>query len=213
MRKGFLITLEGPEGGGKSTQAALLVKRLRRAGRAVVQTREPGGTRLAERVRGLLLDPKLSVSALAELFLYEAARAQHVADVIRPALEKGRVVVCDRFTDSTTVYQGWGRGLPRKAIAALNRIAAGGLAPHVTFLLDSPARDGLARARRKAHRGRGDRMEREPLRFHERIRRGFLTLARREPSRFRILPWSLGIEKRAALIAAEVERRLQRKTE
>ncbi len=216
MAKGFFITLEGPEGSGKSTQTRLLCGWLRRQGLAVVHTREPGGTRIAEVVRRVLLHPKSRIHPVTELFLYEAARAQHMAEVVRPALSRGRVVVCERFTDATEAYQGWGRGLPLAVIRALNRVATGGLKPHLTLLLDAPARQGLGRARAlkkrlaaHAHRSRGgDRLEREPLSFHQRVRRGYHALARREPGRIRLIPWESGVAKVHARVISAVQNRL-----
>jgi len=198
MKKGLFITLEGPEGSGKSTQAPRLREYLKKAGYDVVHTREPGGTRVAESVRKALLDPGAKVSAWAELFLYEAARAQHVAEIIRPALRQGRVVLCERFTDATEAYQGWGRGLPLRRVKKLNQWAAQGVRPDLTFLLDAPVDEGLARARGRAGKNsarKGDRLERESSAFHRRVRRGYLAMARREPERFRVIPWREGAEK------------------
>jgi dTMP kinase len=212
-RKGIFITLEGPEGSGKSTQTKLLCAALERAGRRVVRTREPGGTPLAERVRGVLLDPSHEISPMAELLMYEAARAQHVEDVIRPALARGAVVVCDRFTDATLAYQGWGRGLPKERIRVLNEIASGGLSPDLTLLLDVPVEEGLARARAlpKGRAGagkKGDRLERETVAFHRRVRAGYLALAKREPGRFRVIRWKDGVERVHGEIAGIVMKRL-----
>ncbi|TXH28828.1 MAG: dTMP kinase [Elusimicrobia bacterium] len=201
MKRGFFITFEGGEGSGKSTQARRLVAALRRRGRRPVHTREPGGTAIAEAVRRVLLTPGGRVAPVTELLLYEAARAQHLAEVVRPALARGRVVVCERYTDATEAYQGFGRGLPLADIRLLNRVATGGLAPDLTFLLDVPVRRGLRVARRlgkklsrRAGRSRGgDRMERESSLFHERVRRGYLSLARREPRRVRVIPWGASI--------------------
>ena len=150
MKRGSFIVLEGPDKSGKSTQALLLVKRLRAAGREVVHTREPGGTPLAEAIRRLLLTPGKRVEPMAELLLYAAARAQHVSELIRPALRRGAVVVCERFTMATVVYQGHARGLDLKTIAALNRAATGGLKPDVTVVLDVPETEFHARRQRGA---------------------------------------------------------------
>lgn len=196
MKQGFFITLEGGEGSGKSTQARLLVRSLRRAGRRVVHTREPGGTSIAEAVRRILLRPGGRVAPMTELLLYEAARAQHVAEIIRPALEGGRVVVCERYTDATVAYQGFGRGLDGRQIDRLNETATGGLAPDLTFLLDVPVDRGLRAARslsktisKGGRRLAGDRLEREPLAFHERVRAGYRALARQHPRRIVVVPW------------------------
>lgn len=169
MKRGAFIVLEGPDKSGKSTQAALLAKRLRAAGRRVVHTREPGGTPLAEAIRRLLLKPGAKVEPLAELLLYEASRAQHTAELIRPALARGEDVVCERYTMATVVYQGFARGLDRDVIGVLNRIATGGLRPDVTFVLDVPETEFHARKRRR----RADRLELEPEEFRRRVREGY----------------------------------------
>ncbi|WP_034386800.1 dTMP kinase [Deinococcus sp. YIM 77859] len=181
---GLFITLEGPEGAGKSTQLARLAARL--AGRGVphVVTREPGGTPLGMRVREVLLDPELSIEPLPELLLYSASRAQLVREVIRPALERGKVVVCDRYADSSAAYQGFGRGLDGAFLEALTREVTGGLTPDLTVLLDLDPALGLSRV---AARGQPDRLERADLGFHARVRKGFLTLAARDPERFLVL--------------------------
>lgn len=219
MRKGLFITLEGPEGSGKSTQARLLADSLRRRGLRVAHTREPGGTSIAEAVRRVLLHPGGRVAPMTELLLYEAARAQHIAEVVRPALDRRRTVVCERFTDATEAYQGWGRRLPLSHIRALNRIATGGLRPDLTLLLDVPVREGLRRARslrkkltagdRRGHRG--DRLERESAVFHRRVRKGYLALARREPRRIRVIWWESGVEAVHAEIVRAVEEFLKRR--
>jgi dTMP kinase len=182
---GIFITFEGGEGTGKTTQIANLAKAFERSGRRVVVTREPGGSHIANRIRSLLLDPKMEgLVPLAELFLYEASRAQHVRDVIRPALAVGQVVICDRFADSSIVYQGAARGLEARAVKRLNEMATGGLKPHLTFLLDLDPRIGLARV---GARGILDRMEKEKLAFHRAVRAGYLALAKRERKRIRVI--------------------------
>ena len=172
----MFITLEGGEGVGKTTQQALLAERLQREGYACVSTREPGGTALGRALREILLhgDP---LTPLAELFLYAADRAEHVQKCILPALAAGQVVVCDRFTDSTLAYQGYGRGLDLEKIRQLNHLATGGLQPHLTLWLDLPPEVGLARS------GLADRLEQERLEFHRRVYPGFQTLAASEPQR------------------------------
>jgi dTMP kinase len=174
------ITLEGGEGVGKTTQQALLVERLRQEGYACLCTREPGGTALGKTLRELLLhgDP---FSPLAELLLYAADRAEHVSKVIAPALAAGQVVVCDRFTDSTLAYQGYGRGLDLEKIRQLNHLATGGLQPHLTLWLDLPPEVGLAGPRAGA--GSCDKLEQEHLEFHRRVYQGFQALAAAEPQR------------------------------
>ncbi|PIX45225.1 MAG: dTMP kinase [Armatimonadetes bacterium CG_4_10_14_3_um_filter_66_18] len=178
---GFFLTLEGPEGCGKSTQAELLAEHFRRSGLLTVVTREPGGTVLGDKLRALLLDPAHGeMTPRTELLLYEAARAQHVEQVIRPALERGALVVCDRFMDSSSVYQGNGLGLYGESVALLNRFAVADVTPDLTIVLDLPAADGLRRANAT---GSPDRIEQRPAAFHERVRKGFLALARAEPAR------------------------------
>jgi len=182
---GAFITIEGVEGCGKTTQVARLKDRLESLGHAVVVTREPGGTPIAEAIRGLLLDPaNAAMSPTAELLLYEAARAQHVDERIRPALKSGCVVVCDRFADSTTAYQGAGRALPTETVRALHEIATRGTWPDMTIVIDVPVEEGLSRAARSNPK---DRMEREPVAFHEQVRAGFLRLAEQEPERVMVV--------------------------
>ncbi|MBU0562836.1 MAG: dTMP kinase [Gammaproteobacteria bacterium] len=183
--KGLFVTLEGPEGAGKSTNREYLAERLRACGVDVVLTREPGGTPLAERIRELLLTPADEPMAVdTELLLVFAARAQHLAQVIRPALERGAVVLCDRFTDATYAYQGGGRGLSIERIAQLEAFVQGELRPDLTLVFDLPVEVGLARA---AARGRLDRFEQEGLRFFESVRRAYLERAKAAPSRYRII--------------------------
>jgi dTMP kinase len=195
---GFFLTFEGVEGSGKSTQQALLAGRLRGEGYAVRELREPGETGVGERVRSLLLEARdVPPAPAAELCLFLAARAQLVAEVIRGALDAGQVVLCDRFADSTAAYQGYGRGLNRGLIHSLNRLVTGGIWPDLTVLLDLHPAVGLARraaqARGTAAAGTGqgqdglDRFEREALAFHQRVREGYLALARAEPERFLVL--------------------------
>ncbi|MDN5344116.1 MAG: dTMP kinase [Clostridia bacterium] len=179
---GLFITIEGPDGSGKTTQMERLEVFLRRQGLAVECTREPGGTPLAEAIRRLLLVPHYGpVDARAEILLYAAARAQHVAERIRPALAAGKIVLCDRFSDSTLAYQGYGRGLGAELVHQVNDLATGGLEPDLTLLIDVPVEVGLARRRGLA----ADRMEQEELAFHQRVRQGYLELSRREPGRVR----------------------------
>lgn len=182
---GFFITFEGIEGCGKSTQLELLKAHLEKKGRAVLSVREPGGTLLGERVRSVLLNgTEEGVDPWAELFLYEACRAQLVAKVIKPALTEGKVVLCDRFFDSTVAYQGFGRGLDAQKIEGLNALATGGLVPDLTILVDCPEEVGLKRAWARINASAGareDRFEKEELAFHRRVRGGFLAIARNEP--------------------------------
>lgn len=190
--RGVFLTLEGGEGAGKSTLAETLVTRAREAGCEVVACREPGGTALGERLRGALLgatagDAEAAPPAPeAELLVFAAARAQLVAEVLRPALGRGALVVCDRFSDSTTAYQRYGRGLDAALVEAVNGSATGGLSPDLTLLLDLPPAEGLARASAGEGRG-GDYVEREQLAFHERVRAGYAALAAAEPARWLVL--------------------------
>jgi len=182
---GLFITLEGPEGAGKSTNREYLAARLREQGVDVVMTREPGGTPLAERIRELLLAPSEERMAVdTELLLMFAARAQHLAEVIRPALARGAVVLCDRFTDATYAYQGGGRGLSVERIAILESFVQGELRPDLTLVFDLPVEIGLARA---AARGRLDRFEQEGQAFFEAVRQAYLQRAGQQPQRYRLL--------------------------
>lgn len=196
----FFITFEGIEGSGKSTQLLRLLDYLQSLGYQVATTREPGGCPISDVIRTLLLDPENDkMASRTELLLYGAARAQHVVEFIRPALTAGKVVLCDRFSDATIVYQGAGRGLDMAQLKAIDRFATDGLVPDLTLLLDYPAEAGLQRARERNHinglESEG-RFELENLAFHQRIRRGYLDLAAHE-DRFRIID-ALGDEETVA---------------
>ena len=185
----MFITLEGIEGAGKTTQIPLLVAFLEKKGHTCVVTREPGGTAIGAKIRALLLDPENSrMVPETELLLYAADRAQHVRRQIEPALAAGKTVVCDRFADATEAYQGVARGLDMELVRALNRVATGGRMPDITLLFDLPPEVGLKRAwQRIAQNGRETadcRFENEKMAFHERVRQGYLDMARREPGRF-----------------------------
>jgi len=185
LKRGFFLSFEGIEGCGKTSQLHRLARRLRALGYQVVETREPGGAPISEQIRTILLDPQnRAMDARCELLLYLASRAQHVAETIRPALEKGAVVLCDRFADATTAYQGYGRGLGPATVARLNRFATTGLAPDLAILLDVPVAVGLSRKRRA---GGLDRLDREHASFHEAVRRGYLRIARQNPRRVRVV--------------------------
>lgn len=189
---GLFITLEGPEGAGKSTNRDYLAQRLREQGLDVVLTREPGGTPLAEQIRELLLAPNDEQMAVdTELLLMFAARAQHLAQVINPALARGAVVLCDRFTDATYAYQGGGRGVPVERIAILEQFVQGELRPDLTLVFDLPIEIGLARA---AARGRLDRFEQEGRAFFDAVRHAYLERAHREPQRYSILDAAQALE-------------------
>ena len=183
--RGLFITLEGPEGAGKTTNRAYLAEKLEAQGFQVALTREPGGTALAEQIRDILLAPhdeKMSVDT--ELLLMFAARAQHLAQVILPALEQGKIVICDRFTDATYAYQGGGRGLDCSRIALLEQFVQGDLRPDITLLFDLPVADGMARA---VARGKLDRFEQEQQDFFEAVRQSYLQRAQDDPERFRMV--------------------------
>ena len=205
MRKGMFITFEGIDGCGKSTQSKLLCSHLRKNGHEVIFTREPGGTALAEGLRDLLLDPANKISALAELFLYEASRAEHVSKIIIPALKKKKIVVCDRFFDATIAYQGYGRGLDLNMIESLNRFASFGLSPDMTILLDLPAGEGLRRAKAL---NKSDRMEKEKISFYEKVRKGYLSLARKFPKRVKVVKTSDSIENTQAMIRGIIGKKI-----
>ena len=185
-KKGLFITLEGPDGSGKSTQSLLLAQYLKRKGYKVVRTREPGGTSIAEALRRIILNPKNRISKVTEVLLYEAGRAQHTSELIFPALREGKTVICERYTDATLAYQGYGRKLDIRMVKELNWIASSGLKPDLTILLDLDVREGLRRVRKTSGR-RMDRMERESIRFHERVRKGYLEIASREPGRVKLI--------------------------
>lgn len=185
-KRGLFVTLEGPEGSGKTTLAKEIYQYLRSKKHTVLLTYEPGGSSLGRVLRKALLDHHhKKMSAWAELFLFEADRAQHVAETIRPALAQGKIVLCCRYGDSTVAYQGYGRGLDVDLIKSLNHKATGNLVPHLTLLLDVLPELGLPRAFRA--RGKKDRLESEDLGFHRRLRQGFLELARKDRRRFRTI--------------------------
>ena len=188
---GAFITFEGIEGSGKSTQISRLLQYLTNSGRPATLTREPGGTPIGDQVRKILLDPANKLlDPTAELLLYAASRAQHLREVIRPALDAGRVVLCDRFSDATLAYQGYGRGLSLDTIRELDRIVTAGLRPRLTILFDIDAATGVGRARgRNTRQGlHGEaRFENEELLFHNRVRDGYLDLAKQDSGRIRIV--------------------------
>lgn len=205
---GLFITLEGPEGAGKSTNREFLAERLREQGIDVVLTREPGGTPLAERIRELLLAPSDEpMNADTELLLVFAARAQHLAEVIRPALARGAVVLCDRFTDATYAYQGGGRGLSHDRIATLETFVQGDLRPDLTLVFDLPVEVGLARA---TARGRLDRFEQEGRTFFDAVRSTYLKRAEAAPERYRLVNAALSLVEVQQSLMALVPELLER---
>jgi len=192
---GLLITFEGGEGCGKSTQITALKARLEAMGKTVVQTREPGGTPLGESVRNLLQydDAGQGMSPEAELLLFAASRAQHVRELIAPAIAEGQIVLCDRFLDSTTVYQGVARANDSKKVDTINQFAIGDTKPDLTILIDLPPEIGLARVHARSD-GKLDRMEKEAIEFFQAVRQGYLDLAKSEPKRFLVLDGSQSVE-------------------
>jgi dTMP kinase len=216
MTRGILITFEGIDGCGKSTQIHLLERYLQDRRYAVVRTREPGGTELGRKIRSALLDgPKGSVEPIAELLLYAADRAQHVRQVVLPALEEGRVVLSDRFYDATTVYQGYARGFDLELVERLNELATGGLTPDLTMLFDLEVEKGLERLAKRGDAPNGaaiqpDRLDQEPVEFHRRVRKAYLEIADREPDRFRIIPSEGSVEETFELMIKEVRGLLER---
>lgn len=207
--RGLFITFEGTDGAGKTTQIQRLSTDLRRTGYDVCLTREPGGTPISEQIRDMLLNPDHGeMAATTELLLYAASRAQHVSEVIKPALEVGKIVISSRFADAMVVYQGYGRGLDLERIHHLNQIATDGLTPDVTFVLDLPVEIGLQRVQNS--RGGLDRLEREKIEFHRRLRDGYQTLAKQEPQRLKIIDAQVAPERVYAQIQAVIQPLLQK---
>jgi dTMP kinase len=206
--RGVLITFEGVEGSGKSTQAERLHKWLSEQGVACILSREPGGTAIGEQVRDILLDPdNRAMDGLTELFLYLASRNQHVREKVRPALEKGMVVILDRYIDSSSAYQGFGRGLGARPVSRLNKLAIAGLRPHLTVLVDVPVKVGQDRKEATSL----DRLERERVEFHESVREGYLRIARRARGRFRVLDGRRPAEELERAVQTLVKQLLSRK--
>ncbi|MFN8482912.1 MAG: dTMP kinase [Anaerolineae bacterium] len=204
--RGRFITFEGAEGSGKSTQARQLALWLQQGGLAVLFTREPGGTPIADQIRHVILTPENTAMApQAEVLLYSAARAQHVAERIRPALERGEIVVCDRFADSTLAYQGYGLGLDLEMLRVVTQFATGGLSPDLTVYLDCPAEIGLARKREAARLGgEWNRLDRKPIEYHERVRQGYLELAGADSHRWQVIDATGAVEDVQAAVRAAV---------
>jgi len=208
-KKGLFITFEGCEGCGKSTQSELLKQYLQNKGFTVILTREPGGNIVAEKIRNILLNPNLKITSLCELFLYEASRNQHLCNIIKTNLQKGNIVICDRFTDSTIAYQGYGRKLNIKTIEQLNNIATEKIKPDLTIYLDIIPKTGIERAKIKKDFTDGDRIERETLKFHNNVRKGFLELAKKYPKRIKKIKTQKTIEQTQKLIIKEIEKCLK----
>ncbi|MCK5785945.1 MAG: dTMP kinase [Candidatus Sabulitectum sp.] len=203
---GLFVTFEGVEGSGKSSRCRCLIEALQSTGSETVFTREPGGPDVSERIRSLLLNPGLDVPPLTELLLYFASRAANVDRIIRPALKRGAIVLCDRFSDATFAYQGWGRGLPLDGMHVANELATGGLKPHLTILMDLDPEEGF---RRMDISGRKlDRIEMEDLSFHRRVRDGYLDLAGQEPERFLVVDGLLSEDEQDSVIMKEIIKRI-----
>lgn len=199
----MFVTFEGMEGSGKTTQSQWAVEYLTNKGLKVQHAREPGGTRLGEHLRKILLEKNVVLAPYAEIFLFAADRAEHVEEIIQPALGRGEVVVCDRYIDSTTAYQSGGRGLPKEWVETLNKLSSRGLSPDVTFLLDCPVEIGLQRARHKG--GAPDRFESENAAFYQRVRSTYLQIARMEPGRVHVVNSSSSPEVARVQIAAVLD--------
>ena len=204
----LFVTFEGPDGGGKTTQVARLAESLRTAGQDVIATREPGGTRIGDQVRAILHAPEnRAMQPVTELLLYCASRAQLVSDVIRPHLERGGIVLSDRYADSSLAYQGYGRGIDLALLRAILGFATGGLRPDLTLLLDLDAEEGLRR--RKGSGGEWNRLDQETVVFHTRVREGYLALARAEPDRWVVIDAARDADEVQADIRVEVEKKLR----
>jgi dTMP kinase len=205
---GLFLTLEGVEGSGKTTQAAMLADALRNRGYSAIVTREPGGTQVGQAIRGIFLDAAVALEPAAELLLVLADRAQHVREKLKPAIAAGEIVISDRYSDSTIAYQGYGRGFDLNLLRDLNQLASDSLNPDLTLLLDCPAELGLERTRARSQHGAADRFEGERLEFHHRVREGFLAVARAEPSRVTLIDASRPAAEVAAAILGAATARL-----
>jgi len=204
-KKGMFITFEGGEGSGKSTHSKLLCNFLRKKGLKVLHTREPGGTSISEKIRKVLLDPKnKGMDAVSEMLLYMAARVEVIKQKISPSLKKGNIVICDRFIDATLAYQGYAGGIDIKIIKDIGRLVTEGISPEVTFFLDLDVKKGLLRSGRNK-----DRMERKPILYHKKVRKGYLAIAKREPRRVKVISSIGKIDKVQSLIRKEVLCRLK----
>ncbi|MDD5772543.1 MAG: dTMP kinase [bacterium] len=207
-KNGFFITFEGPDGGGKSTHIKLLAEFLKKKGYSVVLTREPGGTALGEDIRDVLLDPRIkNLSLWSELFLYLSCRSQILEEVIKPALRSQKIVLCDRFTDATVAYQGFGRKIDIDLIKNLNGLLVGEFKPDLTVLIDIEPETGLERSCVRG--GKVDRIEKEKIAFHRRVRNGYLDLSKKESKRFLVVAGGDSLEKNKAIIQKGVLKRIK----
>ncbi len=208
MSQGLFITFDGPEGGGKTTQRELISKKLKELGHNVVDTREPGGTKLGKAIREWLLTPSdVKIASHAEILLFMADRAQHVFEVVKPALEAGKIVLCDRYVDSTIAYQVGGRGLPLELMDQLNQISHQGLMPHRTYLLMVDPNEGLKRAQKKGP----DRFEEENLTFHEKVSAKYLQIAKENSKRIKLIEGNYSIEQTFEIIFNDLKSLLPKK--
>jgi dTMP kinase len=204
----MFITFEGPDGSGKTTQARMLVEYLQARGYPVIYTREPGGTEISEQIREVILSTRnLAMQNETEVLLFSAARAQIVAELIRPALAAGKIVVCDRYADSTLAYQGYGLGLDLEALRAITKFATRGLVPDLTFYIDVPVQVGLERR----HQGETNRLDQKDVEYHARVRHGYLELAKAEPARFVVIDGKESIEEVQDKIRARMSEELKRR--
>lgn len=204
----MFITFEGPDGSGKTTQARMLVEYLQARGYPVIYTREPGGTEISEQIREVILSTRnLAMQNETEVLLFSAARAQIVAELIRPALAAGKIVVCDRYYDSTLAYQGYGLGLDLEALRAITKFATRGLVPDLTFYIDVPVQVGLERR----HQGETNRLDQKNVEYHMRVREGYLELAKAEPERFVVIDGTQPIDQVQTEIRARLSEELKRR--
>lgn len=203
----MLITFEGVEGSGKTTQVELLYNYLKDKGYKAVKTREPGGTVFGEALRKVFLQPDIQVFPLSELLVFMAMRAQHVEEIIGPALQEGKIVLCDRFVDATYAYQGYGRGIDLGIIETLNRLVTKGVRPNLTILLDCKVEEGFKR--KAEYDSSMDRFEKEDLSFHKRVKKSYVKLSKEDPKRFFIVNGGAGIEEMHKKIRDKVEKLLK----
>jgi len=213
-KKGIFITFEGPEGSGKTTQANLLIKYFKKMGREVIYTREPGGTKISEQIRNILLDKKnKEMDKYTELLLYIASRRQLITEKIEKELKDGKVVICDRFIDASLAYQGYGRGIDLNFIKELNNLATNGRKPDITFLMDIEVTEGLTKTKNidKKHSKKGemDRIEAENIKFHQRVRNGYIKIMREEPERIYLIKVNKSIEEIHKKIVSLIEQKIK----